>query len=89
MSVIYGIIALVWGGYVAQPEWFDDGPYELEQVYESLNECQIAKGGKNGVCVGESPSKLYLVTGKEVGVPVGKLEFVQCDHWAGCYMGSK
>ena len=89
MSVIYGIIALVWGGYVAQPEWFDDGPYELEQVYESLQECQIAKGGKNGVCVGESPSKLYLVTGKEVSVPAGKLEFVQCDHWAGCYMGSK
>ena len=88
MSVIYGIIALVWGGYIVQPELFDDGPYELEQVYESLQECQIAKDDKNGVCVGESPSKLYLVTGKEVGVPAGKLEFVQCDHWAGCYMGS-
>jgi hypothetical protein len=24
-----------------------------------------------------------------VGVPAGELEFVQCDHWAGCYMGSK
>jgi len=89
MSVIIGVISLVFGSYIAQPEWFDDGPYELEQVYESLQECQIAKGGNNGVCVGESPSKLYLVTGKEVGVPMTKLEFVQCDHWAGCYMGSK
>ena len=88
MSVIIGVISLVFGSYLAQPEWFDDGPYELEQVYESLQECKIAKDDKNGVCVGESPSKLYLVTGKEVGVSAGKLEFVQCDHWAGCYMGS-
>ena len=89
MSVIISIMSLVFGSYLVQPEWFDDGPYELEQVYESLEDCQIAKGGNNGVCVGESPSKLYLVTGKEVSVPAGNLEFVQCDHWAGCYMGSK
>ena len=89
MSVIIGVISLVFGSYIAQPEWFDDGPYELEQVYESLQECQIAKGGNHGVCVGESPSKLYLVTGKEVSVPMTKLEFVECDHWAGCYMGSE
>ena len=89
MSVIISIMSLVFGSYLAQPEWFDDGPYELEQVYESLQDCQIAKDDKNGVCVGESPSTLYLVTGKEVGVSTGKLEFVECDYWAGCYMGSK
>ena len=89
MTVIIGVISLVFGSYLVQPEWFDNGPYEIDSKYESLQECKIAKDGKNGICVGESPSKLFVVSGKEVSAPAGKLEFVACDYWAGCYLGSK
>jgi hypothetical protein len=86
MSVIIGIMSLVFGSYIAQPEWFDNGPYELEQVYENLEECQIASHGTGDICVGEQPSSRYMKSNVESVTTTSKLNFVQCDHWAGCYI---
>ena len=96
MSVIYGILAMTWGGYVAQPQWFDNGPYEYDKQYETLAECKIAKHGTDDICVGEQPSDRYVKNNIEFSVydtdhsALSKeLEFVECDYWAGCYWGKR
>jgi hypothetical protein len=85
MSVIISIMSLVFGGYVAQPEWFDNGPYEFHAQHETLAECQIAKS-ENSLCVGEQPSSQYKKSNVEAEVSKAKLDFVECDYWAGCYI---
>ena len=85
MSVIYGILALVWGGYTAQPQMFDNGPYEFNQKYETLAECKIAKS-ETDLCVGEQPSNLYVLSEKNIPITSTELDFVECDYWAGCYI---
>ena len=85
MSVIISIMSLVFGGYVAQPEWFDNGPYEFNQKYETLAECKIAKSEKD-LCVGEQPSDLYVLSKKNTPSVSTELDFVECDYWAGCYI---
>ena len=85
MSVIYGILALVWGGYTAQPQMFDNGPYEFNQKYETLAECKIAKS-ETDICVGEQPSNLYVLSEKNTPIVSAELDFVECDYWAGCYI---
>ena len=85
MSVIYGILALVWGGYTVQPEMFDNGPYEFNQKYETLAECKIAKS-ETDICVGEQPSNLYVLSKKNTPSVSTELDFVECDYWAGCYI---
>jgi len=89
MSVIIGIIGLVFGSYVVEPTLYDDGPYVFESKHESLKECQIAKHDTNAVCVGESPSNLYIKTSKESTGLVEELNFIECDYWAGCYLGNE
>jgi hypothetical protein len=85
MSVIYGILALVWGGYTAHPQMFDNGPYEFNQKYETLAECKIAKS-ETDICVGEQPSNLYVLSEKNTPITSTELDFVECDYWAGCYI---
>jgi hypothetical protein len=85
MSVIYGILALVWGGYTVQPQMFDNGPYEFNQKYETLAECKIAKS-ETDICVGEQPSNLYVLSEKKTPSVSAELDFVECDYWAGCYI---
>ena len=90
MSVIISIMSLVFGSYIAQPDWFDNGPYEFYKDYDSLAECKIAKS-ENDICVGEQPSKQFI---KAVNVKTNtsfkdKLDWVECDYWAGCYWGER
>ena len=91
MSVIYGILALVWGGYTVQPEMFDNGPYEYFAEYETLAECKIATHGTNDICVGEQPSKQFIKVSnvKTDTTFQEKLDWVDCDYWAGCYWGKR
>ena len=91
MSVILSSMLLVFGSYIAQPDWFDNGPYEFHKDYDSLVECQIAAHGTSDVCVGEQPSKQFI---KAVNVKTNtsfkdKLDWVECDYWAGCYWGER
>ena len=91
MSGILSSILLVFGGYIVQPTWFENGPYEYYKEYDSLEECQIATHGTDDVCVGEQPSKQFI---KAFNVRTdttfqAKLDWVECDYWAGCYWGKR
>ena len=91
MSGILTSILLVFGGYIVQPTWFENGPYEYYKEYDTLAECQIATHGTGDICVGEQPSKQFI---KAFNVKTdesfkNKLEWVKCDHWAGCYWGKR
>ena len=88
MSVILGMLSVVWGSYIAQPQWFDNGPYEFDTRYETLQECQIASHGSGDICVGEKPSNRYTISNTtEVETVMTKLDYTKCDYWAGCYFG--
>ena len=91
MSGILSSLLLVFGSYIVQPDSFDNGPYEYYKEYDSLEECQIATHGTGDICVGEQPSKQFI---KALNVKTdesfkNKLEWVKCDHWAGCYWGKR
>ena len=91
MSGILSSILLVFGGYIVQPTWFENGPYEYYKEYDTLAECKIATHGTGDICVGEQPSKQFI---KAFNVKTdesfkNKLEWVKCDHWAGCYWGKR
>ena len=71
--------------------FFDNGPFEYYKEYDTLAECQIATHGTGDICVGEQPSKQFI---KALNVKTdesfkNKLEWVKCDHWAGCYWGKR
>ncbi len=89
MQVILTSMLLVFGGYLAQPDLFDNGPYEYFKEYDSLAECQIATHGTDDICVGEQPSKQFIRADnvKTDTTFQEKLDWVDCDYFAGCYWG--
>ena len=90
MQVILTSMLLVFGGYLAQPDLFDNGPYEYFKEYDSLSECQIATHGTDDICVGEQPSKQFIKA-SNVNTDTTfqeKLDWVDCDYFAGCYWGT-
>ena len=93
MSVILSSMLLVFGSYIAQPEWFDNGPFEFVEHYESVEECQIASHGTGDICVGEPSLDRYMKSNVESAVSSAvsseELNFIQCDYWAGCYLGDR
>ena len=42
MSVILITVGLVFGAYLYQPLWFDNGPYHYVSSHESLADCEGA-----------------------------------------------
>jgi len=89
MSGIIAILSVVWGSYVAQPAWFDDGPYVEKNHYSSLEECQIDTHGTDDICVGGGIKFTSYVIDKTVKVKSdGKLNYVylDCDAPFGCYI---
>ena len=58
MSVIIVTIGLVFGAYLYQPLWFDNGPYHYVSSHESLADCEKAKSGNpQAVCAN---GELYM-----------------------------
>ena len=82
MSVILVIISLVYAAFSFQPSWFEDTPYHHVSTHETLKDCEEAKFihvklsllVQDGVCYGDSPSKLYVKDGEEVGMPYPPVE---------------
>jgi len=79
MSVILIVTSFVFGAWLYQPIWFDDTPYHYQSTHETLEDCEKVKSGhvvhmQDGVCYGESPSKLYVKDGEEVGLPYPPVE---------------
>ena len=61
MSVILVTVGLVFGAYLYQPLWFDNGPYHYVSSHESLADCEKAKlGNEQAVCAN---GELYLKEG--------------------------
>ena len=94
MLVILTSMLLVLGGYVVQPVidsgFFENGPYEYYKEYDTLAECQIATHGTGDICVGEQPSKQFI-RADNVNTDTTfqeKLDWVDCDYFAGCYWGT-
>ena len=86
MSVILSILSVVWGSYIVQPQWFDNGPYEFDIQYQTLQECQTDSHGTGDICVGEKPSNRYTISNTtEVETVMTQLDYTKCDYWAGCY----
>ena len=86
MIVLATLAFTTFTSYLVMPSWFDHGSYTQDTTHATLEECQIAKHGLDAICVGDSPSHLY-VNDKAAVVPEFKkqMQFVECDHWSGCF----
>tara|TARA_B100000929_G_C15128646_1_gene290412 strand:- start:101 stop:484 length:384 start_codon:yes stop_codon:yes gene_type:complete len=74
------------------PQWFTSGPYEYIQDHQTVAECQLATVGTDDICTTEAPFRQYSKvetdsTPQRLVSPDGgqKLNWVECDHWSGCY----
>ena len=87
MTVLATLAFTTFTSFLVMPSWFDHGSYSQYSTHSSLEECQLSKHGMDAICVGDSPSYLYINDEAEV-VPEFKehvLEFVGCDYFAGCF----
>ena len=86
MIVLATLVFTTFSSYLVNPQWFDHGSYNQYSTHSTLEECQLAKYGTDAICVGDSPSHLYV--NDEVAVveeSKKEIEFVKCDYWAGCF----
>ena len=73
MSVILVTVGLVFGAYLYQPMWFDNGPYHYVSSHEALADCEKAKSGNpQAVCAN---GELYVKDGKVETVKVNDFVF--------------
>ena len=86
MTVLATLVFTTFSSYLVNPQWFDHGSYSQYSTHSTLEECQLVKYGTDAICVGDSPSHLYV--NDEVAVveeSKKEIEFVKCDYWAGCF----
>jgi len=60
MIVLASIVLTALSSFLVMPSWFDHGSYSHSSTHSSLEECQISKHGMDAICVGDSPSQLYV-----------------------------
>ena len=60
MIVLASLVFTTFTSYLVNPSWFDSGSYSQYSTHSTLEECQIAKHGMDAICVGDSPSHLYV-----------------------------
>tara|TARA_R110000824_G_C14777295_1_gene631577 strand:+ start:246 stop:530 length:285 start_codon:yes stop_codon:yes gene_type:complete len=86
MTVLATLVFTTFSSYLVNPQWFDHGSYSQYSTHSTLEECQLAKYGTDAICVGDSPSHLYVNDEAAVVEESKKeIEFVKCDYWAGCF----
>ena len=86
MTVLATLVSTTFSSYLVNPQWFDHGSYSQYSTHSTLEECQLAKYGTDAICVGDSPSHLYVNDEAAVVEESKKeIEFVKCDYWAGCF----
>ena len=66
MIVLATLAFTTFTSYLVMPSWFDHGSYTQDSTHATLEECQIAKHGLDAICVGDSPSHLYINDEAEV-----------------------
>lgn len=86
MTALASMVFTVFSSYLVMPSWFDSGSYSQYSTHSTLEECQLVKHGMDAVCVGDSPSHLYINDEAAVVEESKKeIEFIKCDYWAGCF----
>lgn len=85
MEVLIALASAVFSSFLVAPDLYSHGPYEFEQQYSSLKECQIESYGSNDICTTEAPYQRYVQIDKPINTSTKPLEYIECDYWAGCY----
>ena len=86
MTALASMVFTVFSSYLVMPSWFDSGSYSQYSTHSTLEECQLVKHGMDAVCVGDSPSHLYINDEAAVVEESKKeIKFFKCDYWAGCF----
>ena len=79
MSVILVTVGLVFGAYLYQPLWFDNGPYHHVSSYETLADCEKAKSGNpQAVCAN---GELYDKDGGSETEKSDSTDTTMKSHW--------
>ena len=79
MSVILVVAGLVFGAYLYQPMWFDNGPYHYVSSHETLADCEKAKSGNpQAVCAN---GELYLKEGDVKTEKSDSTDTTMNPHW--------
>jgi len=79
MSVILVTVGLVFGAYLYQPLWFDNGPYHYVSSHESLADCEKAKSGNpQAVCAN---GELYNKDGVSKTEKSNSTDTTMKSHW--------
>ena len=60
MIVLVTLALATFSSYLVMPSWYEHGSYSQYSTHSSLEECQIARHGMDAICLGDSPSQLYV-----------------------------
>ena len=79
MSVILVTVGLVFGAYLYQPAWFDNGPYTHVSSHEALADCEKAKmGDPDAICAN---GELYAKDGVSKIEKSDSTDTTMNPHW--------
>ena len=80
MSVILVTVGLVFGAYLYQPAWFDNGPYHYVSSHEALADCEKAKSGNpDAICAN---GELYVKDGENKIEKSDSTDTTMKSHWS-------
>ena len=80
MSVILVTVGLVFGAYLYQPLWFDNGPYHYVSSHEALADCEKAKSGNpDAICAN---GELYVKDGESKIEKSDSTDTTMKSHWS-------
>ena len=79
MSVILVTVGLVFGAYLYQPLWFDNGPYHYVSSHEALADCEKAKmSNPDAICAN---GELYMKKGVSKAEKSDLIDTTMKSHW--------
>ena len=96
MTALIGIIGVVFSSYVVMPEWYDDRPYGHRAEHPTMSACKTAI--EHDICAYTkgfgtdtfgSVGQYTLESNTETKENLGKLDWVECTYWAGCYTAER
>ena len=87
MTALIGIIGVVFSSYVVMPEWYDERPYGYRAEHPTMTACKTAIEHNEDICAYTKGSvgQYTLESNTETKENLGKLNYVECSYWAGCY----
>ena len=93
MTALILTITAILGLNTVPTSLFNDGPYGFKDEHFQMEKCQRNTQNNSNICAIDSD---YLSVGEykvESGVEtksiIGKLNWVECTYWAGCYTAER